>query len=111
MPEEWFTGELEKRVGEMVWVKVTKIKGKPPGFQVEGRYDATLPVLKSIYPGRSGKVSQAIRNLEDEEIIRCEIVSVDSRNRSIHLKMGAGLGDRRQVSQKLSYRGSEYSGG
>ncbi len=86
VPEEWFTGELEKRVGEMVWVKVTKIKGKPPGFQVEGRYDATLPVLKSIYPGRSGKVSQAIRNLEDEEIIRCEIVSVDSRNRSIHLK-------------------------
>lgn len=86
VPQEWFTGELEKRIGEMVWVKVINVIGKPPCFKVEDRYDATLPVSSSIYPRRSWKISKAIRKLKDEELIRCEIISVDNLNRSIQLK-------------------------
>ncbi|MBE0646925.1 MAG: hypothetical protein IH596_03985 [Bacteroidales bacterium] len=84
--EEWFTGELENRVGEMVWVKVNKIENNPPSFKVEGRYDASLAVTKRLYGWSSWKVAKAIQYLRHDEIIRCEILRLDSRRRCMELK-------------------------
>lgn len=84
--QEWFTGELASRVGEMVWVKVSKQADERPVFRVEGKFAATMLVSNKLYPGKRVIVARAIANLSDGEIIRCEILSLNERSRKIQIK-------------------------
>lgn len=83
--KEWFTGEIETLVGEILPVNVIKAENGIISYLIENKYVATLPVTKILYPDNRTQIKRAIRKLKDGDIIHCEIVKVNRTKRTLQL--------------------------
>ena len=84
--KEWFTNEIEQLIGKILPVRVLKASDNNVTYIVQDRFSATLLINNLIYPENKLKIKKAIRNLEDGEIINCEILSVNKPKRTFQLK-------------------------
>jgi hypothetical protein len=61
-------------VGKTVPVKVLKAEDTSLSFWVEGKYKASLPVTKLIYPAHKNSVRKHKARWKDGEILDCEVL-------------------------------------
>lgn len=83
--KEWFTGEIERFVGEILPVYVRKSENGILRYLVENKYLATLQVDEILYPDNQTQIKRATRKLKDGDIIHCEIISVNKAKRIVQL--------------------------
>ncbi|MFV0267526.1 MAG: hypothetical protein ACK5HT_10375 [Draconibacterium sp.] len=88
--KEWFTGNMDRFFGTVVPVKIVKELDKSTTYLVEDRYRATLPTIKSIYGTKRTKMKNATKKFEAGDIIHCEVIKVNYKNRSLQLKWESG---------------------
>ncbi len=84
--KEWFNGKLDNLIGEVIDVKVIVTDDTIIDYLVLDKYKAILPVTKAAYPENKTQLKRAIRYLENDEIIHCEVVDIDKSARTLHLK-------------------------
>jgi hypothetical protein len=82
----WYSGELDYYIGKDVQVKVIKTDTEKNAFKVEGKYPATLSLTSLNYPENKTQIKQAIKNLNNDEIIHCKVLGVNKKLRLFHLK-------------------------
>ncbi|MCF8235050.1 MAG: hypothetical protein K9H15_12055 [Bacteroidales bacterium] len=83
--KEWFTGEIEMLIDEILPVKVIKSDNGVISYQVEDKYDAILQVTQILYPDNRTQIKSAIRKLQHGDIIHCKIIKVNRIKRTLHL--------------------------
>jgi len=83
--KEWFTGEIERLVGEILPVNVIKSENGEVSYFVDEKYIGTLPVTKILYPDNRNHIKKAIRNLKDGDVIHCEIIKVNRTKRTLQI--------------------------
>lgn len=83
--KEWYNSEIEQLTDTITPVKVTKTLDNNPSYEVMDRYSATLLIDKTLYPGNKSVIKKAIRNLDNNEIIHCRILSINKTKRTFQL--------------------------
>lgn len=84
---EWFTKELKELIGTNRDVVVTMNEHGNRSFFVDDKYEARLPITKKYYEGNNGtKVKKLLRKIKNNEIINCEIVGIDYKNKQLIVK-------------------------
>jgi len=84
--KNWYTGEIKNLIGQKANVKVLKNKKGRLNFKVNDKYKGELPVTKTIYPGIKKTVKKKLENLNNEDIIICEIIDVNTKKKTLTLK-------------------------
>lgn len=79
-------GFLEDLIGKIVRVRIKKNENNQFTYLVEDKYQATLVTKKSFYEERKKYVYKALSNLNDGEIIHCEVIDIDPSNHRPDLK-------------------------
>lgn len=87
--KEWFTGEIEARIGETVEVNVSKSQNGKISFLIEDKYAGFMDVSTLIYKEKCTQIRDALKNLQDGDVILCEIIFVNLLKRILHLKWNA----------------------
>ncbi len=67
-PNEWFTGEIGKLVGQILPVNVLKKESQIISYLVDNKYKASLSITEHI--------NEAVRYLKNGDIIHCKIVRI-----------------------------------
>ena len=84
--KEWLNGEVDKLIGEILPVRIIKFSNEKTSYLVNEKYYATLPATSAIYPANKKLIKSAISNLKNDDVIHCEILNVDKRNKILKLK-------------------------
>ena len=111
--KEWFTGEIERLVGEILPVSIIKSENGKIIYLIENKYVATFQVAKILYPDNLTQIKKAIRNLKDGDIIHCEIIKVNRIKRTLQLKWKSvseieGIISRNQTIEKPTLNRNEH---
>lgn len=77
-PKEWFTGEIEKLIGQVLPVNVLITEDQVTSYLVENKYQASLSITEQI--------NKAVRNLKNGDIIHCKIVRILSPMKMLQLR-------------------------
>ena len=86
--KEWFTGELNSLIGTIQNIKVIYNSENKKEFYVNEVYKATIPITKLMYPDQNKtKAKKIIRNLTENQILNCEITSINKRKKHFVLKL------------------------
>lgn len=85
--KEWLTGELDNLIGtiQQAVVKITE-DGKKE-FYIKGKYKTAIPLNKINYPECRTRAKHLIRNLENNDIIQCEIMKINKKKRMFVSKL------------------------
>lgn len=81
----WVTGNPHQLLGQIVSAKISKENNKL-NILVEEKYKSTLPVSGALYKTEIKKVNAAIRNLQDNDIIQCEVYKINDEKMLLQLK-------------------------
>jgi ribosomal protein S1 len=84
--KEWHTGEISELKGKTASVEVIKDEQNRMRFLVEGKYWGTLPINRLMYPGFRKEAEKMINDLNDKDLIECDIVGVNFKNKTLTLK-------------------------
>ena len=82
----WHTGEINELKGQTVPVEVIKDKQERMRFLVKGKYWGTLPINRLMYPGFRKEAEKMINYLNDKDLIECDIMGVNFKNKTLTLK-------------------------
>jgi len=75
---KWLTKEIEEFVGTKQEVTVMSIDGKKVFF-VKGVHKAIAPITKLWYPNDKGMAKEYKNNLQDGQVIYCEVLKISKR--------------------------------
>ena len=98
--------ELKNR---QVEVRVNKIFGENVSYIVLDKYKGTIPVSKSVYPENKKSVKEALKQLNHNDIIHCEVYKIDHRNGLIKLKWNSEYEIKNALTKKDTCYNSLYS--
>ena len=84
--KEWHSGQLDEIVDDIVTAKVTVSETGERSYIAKGMYNASLPIIKSIYFEKKQQVRAAVNNLIDGDCIQCRILKADKVHKQLRLK-------------------------
>lgn len=84
--KEWYTGEIDKLIGETVSVNIKKTDDNKINYMAKAKYNATLPINKMLYPETKAKINYAVENLINGDVIHCEIYKINKFKKKLQLK-------------------------
>ncbi len=81
----WFDGRVKSMIGEVYPVLVQKEKNQI-SFLVDHQYDGLLSSTKAMYPNNHKRISRAIKQLYDGDIIHARVYKLEFDKSRIRLK-------------------------
>ena len=89
MKSKIYTIILEENIiGTIQNIKVIYNSENKKEFYVNEVYKATIPITKLMYPDQNKtKAKKIIRNLTENQILNCEITSINKRKKHFVLKL------------------------
>lgn len=84
--KEWLTREIDKFIGEIFAVKVVKINDNVINYCIADKYNATLPITRTIYGAQRTHIKNAVKQLCNGDIINCEVIHINHHNKELVLK-------------------------
>ena len=80
--KEWLTREIDKFIGEIFAVKVVKINDNVINYCIADKYNATLPITRTIYGAQRTHIKNAVKQLCNGDIINCEVIHINHHTRN-----------------------------
>lgn len=88
--EEWLNGEVNKLVGKIVPVNVIAFYEGKRSYLIDKKFNALLPLSLAIYPKNYKLVKIAMENLNNGDLIHCEVLEANHINKTLLLKWDFG---------------------
>ena len=85
--KEWLTGELNNLIGTIQQVKTKISEDGKKEFYIKGKYKTAIPLNKINYPECRTKAKHLIRNLENNDVIQCEITKINKKKKMFISKL------------------------
>lgn len=85
--KEWLTGELNNLIGTIQDVKMKITEDGKREFCIKEKYKTAIPLNKINYPKCRTKAKHIIYNLENNEVIQCEIIKINKKKRMFVSKL------------------------
>jgi ribosomal protein S1 len=83
----WLNGEIDTLIGTTQQVTVTRNDSDHLSFKVLGKYNAGVPMLKAFYPNTLPEAKKYLNNLQNEQIIYCEVVKINKKRDGLVLRL------------------------